>query len=160
MHFTSKKCLSLLKGVVVIVCSQTACTCISGLASCYSTVKNMQCACAHPGAVLKWSEYLGIFGHSDKGCSGHVLIHVLSWDGQSVSGSWDILRKEGGMGCISDHPGTFQDGQSITRSQYTKGDGVGCICAGASAILEWSEYFGICVLVWYNTYSILRISAI
>ena len=48
----------------------------------------MQCACAHPGAVLKWSEYLGIFGHSDKGSSGHVLIHVLSWD---VLGCFRIL---------------------------------------------------------------------
>ena len=112
--------------------------------------------------VLSWNgqSILGSLDTLTRGPVGMCLSMYclgMSWD---VSGSWDILRKEGGMGCISDHPGTFQDGQSITRSQYTKGDGVGCICAGTGAILEWSEYFGICVLVWYNTYSILRISAI
>ena len=116
-----------------------------------------------------------------------MLIPVLSWNGQSILGSLDTLTRGAvgmcssmyclGMVRVSWELGIpwerkvvwtvsliilapSQDGQSITRSQYTKGDGVGCICAGAGAILEWSEYFGICVLVWYNTYSILRISAI
>ena len=65
--FTSKKCLSLLKGVVVIVCSQTVCTCISGLTSCYSTVNNIKCAYAHPCTVLGWSECLENLGNPEKG---------------------------------------------------------------------------------------------
>ena len=77
------------------------------------TGRGEQCACTVPG----WSEYLGISGYSDREggavclcpsmhCPGmvkvsqdldrgvvsvHVPIHVMSWDGQSIPGSWDTL---------------------------------------------------------------------
>ena len=33
----------------------------------------------------------GVLGYSDKECSMHVFMPVLSWDGQSISGlmTWD-----------------------------------------------------------------------
>ena len=60
--------------------------------------KGVQCACAHPCTVPGWSEYLRILGYSDRGgCSVLVPIHVLSWDGQSISGSWDTLTRKVGV---------------------------------------------------------------
>ena len=73
------------------------------------------CLCpAHPCTVPGWSEYLGISGYSDGwgggGCSVHVPIHVLSRDGQSISGSRDTLTGLGGGGgrvqCACAHPRT------------------------------------------------------
>ena len=54
--------------------------------------RGLQCACTYPCTVLRWSVYLRISGYSDGGEGGHAPIHVLSQDGQSISGYSD---KEG-----------------------------------------------------------------
>ena len=76
-------------------------------------------------------------------------IHVLSQDGRSISGSRDTLT---GGGAVPIHV-LSQDGQSIMGLQ---GGMVWFVHPGST--LGWSEYFGSYGQVWYNPYSILRIS--
>ena len=126
-----------------------------------------------------------------------MLIHVLSRDGQSISGSRDTLT--GGRGAVPIY-GLSRDGQNISGSQDTLTRGVQCpsmywgwsenlgysdkrggggqcpsmncprmvrvswVHSGMvwfehpDAILGRSEYFRSYGQVWYNPYSILRIS--
>ena len=57
----------------------------------WDTLTNgVQCACACPGTVPGWSEYLGVSGYSDKGVHCVWPIHLLSWDNQSTGVSWDL----------------------------------------------------------------------
>ena len=121
----------------------------------------VQCACAHPctvpsisgsrdtlmgGGVQFPSMYCpgmvrvsGISGYSDRGCSVLVAIHLLSWNGDNISGSQYTLT---GGGAVPIHV-LSQDGQSIMSPQ---GGMVWFVHPGA--ILGRSEYFGSYGQVW------------
>ena len=73
-------------------------------------------------------------------CSVHVPIHVLSQDGRSISGSRDTLT---GGGTVPIHV-LSRDGQSILGSQDTLTGGGGGGCSVHPCTLPgWSEYLGI-----------------
>ena len=78
-------------------------------------------------------------------------IHVLSRDGQSISGSQDTLTGGGG-GCSVHVPihVLSRDGQSISGFRDTLTGGVQCTCAHPCTVLGWSEYFGSYALLWYD----------
>ena len=71
-----------------------------------------------------------------------IHVHVLSRDGQSISGSWDTLT--GGCSVLMPIHVLSQDGQSISGSWDTlTGGGWQCACTHPCTILGWSEYLGI-----------------
>ena len=70
-------------------------------------------------------------------------IHVLSRDGQSISGSQDTLTGGGGGQCTCAHPCTVPGWSEYLGISGYSDRGGQCTCAHPCTVLGWSDYLRI-----------------